>query len=272
MRKAETLPGFAAGALKLMVACAVLCSLAGGGQEPGSLGTPSASSVRDLVRRLRMLKAQEEREREAWEREKQELERLCRLRREELSRLEQQIEELRKRNASLMGEVGKERASLAAVQAEVKRLEDFLGEMHRRFDSVFRERPLLLDPALQKKWKSGLRKDGDFFENAVWFFDFLLTVSRNAVRARITRRPIVLSTGERIVADILRLGGYAAYFLSLDGRRCGRAQAESGRLVWRTLNPQYVPRVKKCAEILRKQAPARLEVLPVERCPAGGRW
>jgi hypothetical protein len=76
-----------------------------------------------------------------------------------------------------------------------------------------------------------------------------------------TWRGQVAHDGREAVADMLRIGRLALYFLTLDGRTGARWHASTGG--WVPLSASDLPRLQRALRVARKEVPPELIALPV---------
>ena len=244
--------------IRCLCMCAVLACLPAHrfcGAADGDEGEPDAAALTALLAQRRELLVQAQRERDAWAREKQDLETLLAERESRVASREVRVEALRKAAGSLSSEVAASEAGARALRSRVAEARAWVAEGRRQVDALLGRHPLLAEAA------KGLSIHTD---NEGVFWDALLGLAVRAVEPRVESRRIDLPDGPREV-DVLFMGAVGALFISRDQRLCGLARPEGGALNWTLLPGKHLSDVARAVGVVTRDIPAEMALVPLPR-------
>jgi chromosome segregation ATPase len=227
-----------------------------------SLGAGAAvEELETLLKELRELRTLEQREREAWEREKGELELLLSQRRARLAEQKERNEDTRSRLEKDTAKLKEARAERAVLRDREKAYRTWRKRALAAVEAELARNPLAAGEEVNQRLAAAGRT-GLLSDDMARFWNLALAVAARGVSARVETEEIEIA-GEVRAVTVLRLGATAAVFLTPDGTRCGHAVVRDGTIVWEYLPAAHASAVAAAIRVARKDAPAAIVTVPV---------
>ncbi len=251
--------------------CCIVCfvvvqslSAAGPPSAGQSDGDSDVERLQALLRELRELKTQLQKEKKSWESEKHQIALLLKQYKARAKEREMASDRLQGKVDALTAELDREKQKLAERQKRLDQIRKWTLQVHEALAGRFSENPFLGNKEVRKKLEELPKRTISASDLQAVFWNLLLKTASLGAAPRVYKKEILVSGVNREVT-VLRLGAACEVFLTLDETTCGAAEVSDGRLLWKVLPAPYLDSVKLAVDVARKEVPAELIAVPFLR-------